>query len=140
MPDFSYRFVVLQHSSIEVTHWLINVFNLVTPGEVNAGKSTFLNLLFHGLGIELPNSEKETTSCVCEIKHGKEKKVTVHRRKPKDGEADTFDVDPVTNEVLNELINFEALKQTPSKLPYKKIEIFLPSEFLQVNKYRNAFA
>lgn len=43
-----------------------------------------------------------------------------------------FPIDEVTDAKLDELINYEHLKQGPSKLPYKKVELFVPLDFLKV--------
>lgn len=80
----------------------------------------------------MPQNERERTSCICEIRYGERLRLYVHRNKPQDGEEAVFSLDEVTDAKLDELINHERLKQGPSKLPYKKVEIFLPLEFLKV--------
>lgn len=107
-------------------------------GETCAGKTTVVNLL---LGEELlPYSALRTTSTICEVKYGEERKLVVHFK----------DKDPETGQ-LTKTIFLEEPTGSPEKSylsqisPYvhwkgddehspvfKKTEIFLPHSLLQV--------
>jgi GTP-binding protein EngB required for normal cell division len=108
---------------------------ILVTGEVSVGKTSFLNLLFEGeiANFQLPQRERGTTSCICEIRYGPHKRVVAHRDKPQPGESETIEIthEDVTRERLDELINYDQFKQSGNKVPFKKIEIFVPAEFLK---------
>jgi GTPase SAR1 family protein len=108
---------------------------ILVTGEVSVGKTSFLNLLFEGeiANFQLPQRERGTTSCICEIRYGPHKRVVAYRDKPQPDESETIEVthDDVTRERLDELINYDQFKQSGNKVPFKKIEIFVPAEFLK---------
>ena len=98
-------------------------------GEVAAGKSSFLNILCQGENFSLPSDEQVTTSCICELRHGDERKAIVHRADPRDGEEEEFEI---KLEDLDKYVNFEKAVQN-DKIPYKKVDIYFPSKLLKVS-------
>ena len=100
----------------------------MVPGEVAAGKSSFLNILCDGEKFSLPISEQVTTSCICELRHGDERKAVVHRANPRHWEQETFEIKLCE---LEKYVSFENAVQG-DKIPYKKVEIYFPSELLKV--------
>ena len=98
---------------------------------MSAGKSSFLNILCEGDNFSLPCSEQETTSCVCEVKYGAEEKAIVRRHESfvDSNHEEQFEV---SLEDLNEYVVFDKVAKG-EKLPYRKVEIFLPSQLLKVS-------
>lgn len=68
---------------------------------------------------------------MCEIKYGEEKAIVYKNDPP--GNSSNEDQFEVPIDDLNEYINFGTLP-AGEKVPYKKVEIFLPSQLLKVKK------
>ena len=128
--------------TVECLSILIVLFLLLTlPGESSSGKSSLINLI---MGEELlPYSVLCTTSTICELKFGEERKIVAHF-KDKDPEtgSDTKTIplrenDPKTaseeESYLQQISSFVHVKCDREKASiYKKIELFWPHSLLQV--------
>lgn len=110
-----------------------------SAGEASVGKSSFLNLIFEGSDISLPQSQSQTTACICEIKYGVDRKMVIHRNKPREGEKPSFEIKPGSADDLKTHATFEKFQRGRSDaLPIKKVEIFAPLEFLKVTTMAKA--
>ena len=110
-------------------------------GETSSGKSSLINLIMGGE--LLPYSLLSTTSTICELKFGEERKIVAHF-KDKDPEtgSDTKTIplrenDPNTTSeeksYLQQISSFVHVKSDCEKGSiYKKIELFWPHSLLQV--------
>ena len=112
---------------------MYKTFISLCVGEISAGKSSFLNLLLEGQDFQLPQSEQETTSCICEIKYGQERSFIAHRADPRRGEETSVKIEPPTTDKLDKIVNVRYHQEVGKSLPkYKRVEIFVPLEFLEV--------
>ena len=95
---------------------------------MSSGKSSLINLI---LGVQiLPCADISTTSTLCELKFGEERKVVVHfkDKDPETGlETKTIPLDEQTG-YLEQISNYVHKKGSI----YKKVELFWPHELLQV--------
>ena len=113
---------------------------LTLIGETSSGKSSLINLI---MGEELlPYSVLSTTSTICELKFGKERKMVAHF---KDKDPDTglptkviqLKENPNTTSekqsYLQQISPFVHVKNDREKGSiYKKIELFWPHDLLEV--------
>ena len=108
-------------------------------GETGAGKSSLINLI---MGEELlPYSLLSTTSAICELKYGEERKVVAHFKNT-DSETGLptktiFLVNPVESSgqsYLQQISPYVHMKSADREKGsvYKKIEIFWPHPLLKV--------
>ena len=117
------------------------LFFVTLIGETSSGKSSLINLIMGGE--LLPYSALRTTSTICELKFGKERKIVAHFK----------DKDPLTGRVrkiirllendpnttseeknyLQQISSFVHAKSDCEKGSiYEKIELFWPHSLLQV--------
>ncbi|XP_019640989.1 PREDICTED: uncharacterized protein LOC109482625 [Branchiostoma belcheri] len=104
---------------------------ILVAGETSAGKSSLLNLL---LGEEvLPYSHLSSTSVICELKNGQDKRVVVHRWQPDDAGRSVvqFKLTPDVpyHDQLARYVHQKGDRDLPSEV--KMIEIFWPIPILQ---------
>ena len=100
-------------------------------GETGAGKSSMLNLI---LGEEiLPFSVLSTTSTVCELKYGRQKRIKVHYKK--EGKAPEIkyltEYSPYIDQI-SEFVHVKSASLREKASSYKKVELFWPHRLLQV--------
>ncbi|XP_078600536.1 uncharacterized protein LOC144875471 [Branchiostoma floridae x Branchiostoma japonicum] len=103
---------------------------ILVAGETSSGKSSLLNLI---LGEELlPTSTLSTTSVICEIRYGQERKVKVFTWEGEVIEVPLSDADDDKSSLqkLSEYVHQKG-KRDEEDFPYKKAEIFLPIPFLK---------
>ena len=106
-------------------YYLVNA--LFSRGETSAGKSSFLNMI---LGENLlPYSVLSTTSTICELKYGRERRVEVHF---KDRGERMRTVHLVDNVSYMEQISQYVKHEREEDHPYKRVEIYLPHPLLKV--------
>ena len=100
---------------------------MFSRGETSAGKSSFLNMI---LGENLlPSSLLSTTSTICELKYGRERRVEVHF---KDRGERMRTVHLVDNVPYMEQISQYVKHERKEDHPYKRVEIYLPHPLLKV--------
>ena len=106
----------------------------VFKGETSSGKSRLVNLI---LGEEiLPYSILSSTSTICELKFGKERKIKVHFKENRP--AQTIVLEPPTAEssgksYLDQISSFVHIDTDREKgSSFKKIELFWPHSLLEV--------
>ena len=107
----------------------------VFQGETSAGKSSLMNLI---LGEELlPHSPLCTTSVICELRYGRERKIVAHfkDREPETGlRTKTIHLEE-NREGSTESSYLEQIKpfvHSEKGSIYKKIEVFWPHQLLEV--------
>ena len=106
-------------------YYLVNA--MFSRGETSAGKSSFLNMI---LGENLlPSSLLSTTSTICELKYGRERRVEVHF---KDRGERMRTVRLVDNVPYMEQISQYVKHERKEDHPYKRVEIYLPHPLLKV--------
>ena len=102
-------------------------------GETSAGKSSMLNLI---LGEELlPFSVLSTTSTICELKYGREKRIKIHYKK--EGKAPETKHLTETSPYIDQISEFVHVKSASLRekaSSYKKVELFWPHRLLQVRE------
>lgn len=104
---------------------------LVFTGETSSGKSRLVNLI---IGEEiLPYSLLSTTSVICELKFGDERKIVAHFKEehPEFGKSKTI---PLENEDYVQQISTYVHKKNDREKGsvFKKIEVFWPNSLLKV--------
>ncbi|XP_068729115.1 uncharacterized protein [Montipora capricornis] len=108
---------------------------LLVAGETSSGKSSLINLI---MGEEIcPYSVLSTTSTICELKFGKERKIVAHF-KNKDPETSLptrvihLKENPESGSYLEQISPYVHLKSEREKgSMYKKIELFWPHSLLE---------
>ena len=114
-------------------------FCLVVLGEASAGKSSLINLI---LGERLlPSSSLSTTSTLCELKYGEERKIVAHFKDTdsKTGLTSTMFLENPTESsgksYLQQISPFVQVKGADrgKGTIYKKVEIFWPHQLLKVS-------
>ena len=94
-----------------------------------------LNLI---LGKELlPFSVLSTTSTICELKYGREKRIKIHYKE--EGKAPKIKFLEETSPYMDQISEFVHVKSASLRekaSDYKKVELFWPHELLQV-RYSN---
>ena len=114
-------------------------FCLVVLGEASAGKSSLINLI---LGERLlPSSSLSTTSTLCELKYGEERKIVAHLKDTdsKTGLTSTIFLENPTESsgksYLQQISPFVHVKGADrgKGTIYKKVEIFCPHQLLKVS-------
>ena len=114
-------------------------FCLVVLGEASAGKSSLINLI---LGERLlPSSSLSTTSTLCELKYGEERKIVAHLKDTdsKTGLTSTIFLENPTESsgksYLQQISPFVHVKGADrgKGTIYKKVEIFWPHQLLKVS-------
>ena len=100
-------------------------------GETSAGKSSMLNLI---LGEELlPFSVLSTTSTICELKYGREKRIKIHYKE--EGKAPQIkhlnEYSPYIDQI-SEFVHVKSASLREKASSYKKVELFWPHRLLQV--------
>jgi len=111
---------------------VVNTFE----GEKSSGKSSLVNLI---LGKELlPYSALSTTSTICELRYGRQRKIVVHF-KDKDPETGLpikeFPLEAESSEqgYLQQISPYVHVKSDREKGSiYKKVELFWPHQLLEV--------
>ena len=100
-------------------------------GETSAGKSSMLNLI---LGEELlPFSVLSTTSTICELKYGREKRIKIHYKK--EGKAPETKYLTESSPYIDQISEFVHVKSASLRekaSSYKKVELFWPHRLLKV--------
>ena len=100
-------------------------------GETSAGKSSMLNLI---LGEELlPFSVLSTTSTICELKYGREKRIKIHYKE----EGKALETKHLTEsspyiDQISEFVHVKSASLREKASSYKKVELFWPHRLLQV--------
>ena len=130
------------HKSQVLSHAEILTMVIFIPGfegETSSGKSSLVNLI---LGEELlPYSVLSTTSTICELKFGEERKIVAHfkDKDPKTGlETKVIPLRELPTEsteqnYLQKISPFVHVKSEREKGSiYKKIELFWPHSLLEV--------
>lgn len=104
----------------------------VFTGETSSGKSRLVNLI---LGKEiLPYSILSSTSAICELKFGKERKIKVHFKESRP--AQTIVLEPAEScgksyrEQISSFVHIGTDREKGSN--FKKIELFWPHSLLEV--------
>ena len=104
--------------------WSFDIFT----GEMSSGKSSLINLI---LGEEiLPCADICTTSTICELKFGEERKMVAHF-KDRDPETGLVTKTIPLDEQTGYLKQFSSYIHKKGSI-YKKVELFWPHELLQV--------
>ena len=116
-----------------------NGFYLAVLGEASAGKSSLINLI---LGERLlPSSSLSTTSTLCELKYGEERKIVAHFKDTdsKTGLTSTMFLESPTESsgksYLQQISPFVQVKGADRGKGsiYKRVEIFWPHQLLKVS-------
>ena len=120
--------------------WMIeNDFYLALSGEASAGKSSLINLI---LGERLlPSSSLSTTSTLCELKYGEERKIVAHFKDTdsKTGLTSTMFLENPTESsgksYLQQISPYVQVKGADrgKGTIYKKVEIFWPHQLWKVS-------
>ncbi|XP_028400623.1 dual serine/threonine and tyrosine protein kinase-like [Dendronephthya gigantea] len=110
-------------------------YKVLIAGESSAGKSSLLNLI---LGEELlPHHVLNTTSTICELKFGKERKLVVHynydeeRKIQPEPVVYTLDKKENCQEQIARFVRLEDSRAREKASCYAKVEIFWPHELLE---------
>lgn len=112
------------------------LFNIsLFTGETSAGKSSMLNLI---LGEELlPFSVLSTTSTICELRYGRERRIKVHfKEEGRCPEMKYLDESSPYMDQISEFVHVKSARLR-EKVQYKKVELFWPHPLLRV---RNIFS
>ncbi|XP_019618029.1 PREDICTED: uncharacterized protein LOC109465257 [Branchiostoma belcheri] len=110
---------------------------ILVAGETSSGKSSLLNLI---LGEELlPTATLSTTSVICEIRYGQERKVKVFTWEGEVIEVPLTEADDDKSSLqkLSEYVHQKG-KRDEEDFPYKKAEIYLPLNFLKVQHLKTS--
>ena len=126
----------MTYGEIEINPNLNLIVTFTIIGETSSGKSSLINLI---MGEEIcPYSVLSTTSTICELKFGKERKIVAHF-KDKDPETRQptkvihLKDNPERDSYLNQIapyVHLESEREEDSM--YKKIELFWPHSLLEV--------
>ncbi|XP_035689622.1 uncharacterized protein LOC118424923 [Branchiostoma floridae] len=103
---------------------------ILVAGETSSGKSSLLNLI---LGEEmLPTSTLSTTSIICELRHGEQRKAKVFTWDDQEIDVPLEDSssDKKSLEKISAYIH-QKENRDQEIFPYKRVEIYLPLEFLK---------
>ena len=120
--------------------WMIeNDFYLALSGEASAGKSSLINLILEER--LLPSSSLSTTSTLCELKYGEERRIVAHLKDTdsKTGLTSTMFLENPTESsgksYLQQISPFVQVKGADrgKGTIYKKVEIFWPHQLLKVS-------
>ena len=100
-------------------------------GETSAGKSSMLNLM---LGEELlPFSVLSTTSTICELKYGRDRRIKVHyEEEGKDPKVKRLDELSSYMDQISEFVHIKSARLRKNVPQYKKVELFWPHSLLRV--------
>ena len=100
-------------------------------GETSAGKNSMLNLI---LGEELlPFSVLSTTSTICELKYGGEKRIKIHyKEEGKAPEITHLNESSPYIDQISEFVHVKSASLREKASSYKKVELFWPHRLLQV--------
>nr|XP_058947126.1 uncharacterized protein LOC131775043 [Pocillopora verrucosa] len=103
---------------------------LLVAGETSAGKSSMLNLI---LGEELlPFSVLSTTSTICELKYGGEKRIKIHyKEEGKAPEITHLNESSPYIDQISEFVHVKSASLREKASSYKKVELFWPHRLLQ---------
>jgi dimethylaniline monooxygenase (N-oxide forming) len=114
------------------------IFFIFVKGECSAGKSSLINLLLEDE--LLPYHLLNTTSTICEMKYGKERKIVVHYGYDRDQQTKlqpkTIPLEPEEEgkSYQDQIEPFVSQKQGDREKgsEYLKVEIFWPHKLLEV--------
>lgn len=102
---------------------------MYTPGETNAGKSSFLNLLLEGEF--LPTHSISCTSSITTLRYGEQKRARIVYGGP---DARVKDIDNLDEAGMKKLsdITYMKGKEREEGHNVKEVQVFLPVDFLKV--------
>lgn len=108
-------------------------------GETSAGKSSMLNLI---LGEELlPFSVLSTTSTICELKYGRERRIKIHYKEAgKEPKVKYLDESSPYMDQISEFVHVKSPTLREKASDYSKVELFWPQKFLQVREFYNFYS
>lgn len=100
-------------------------------GETSAGKSSMLNLI---LGEELlPFSVLSTTSTICELKYGRERRIKIHYKEAgKEPKIKHLDESSSYMDQISEFVHVKSSSLREKASDYRKVELFWPHKLLEV--------
>ncbi|XP_078380429.1 uncharacterized protein LOC144663380 isoform X1 [Oculina patagonica] len=103
---------------------------VLVAGETSAGKSSMLNLI---LGEELlPFSVLSTTSTICELKYGRDRRIKIHyKEQGKSPRTKYLEESSSYMDQISEFVHVKSPSSREKASHYKKVELFWPHNLLK---------